>query len=295
LKTVTCPNCGHSFPISHYCIHCGEKMENIWACKKCNNLYLNQNKNCPYCSTPINHFSSPKYVTYLMYFQPTLSIVFLLSSYFIVQMIVGFCFYLFFPESSQNNNTISDTVNLLVIIISNLIFILILTKYSPYNINNLGSDRRNFSKLSSILGLFILSLSFLELSLTLFNHFFDQLSIPPSLSSPYDDYFGNPINAIIFSLLVIIIGPVFEEIIFRKHISSFLESNISSKIFVIFLSGIVFSLNHLPADLLNGSFRFTIEHLYVVFILGLVLGVIYYKYGLLYSIIFHSSPFSFSS
>jgi hypothetical protein len=127
-------------------------------------------------------------------------------------------------------------------------------------------------------------LSFLELTLTFLNYFFDQLSIPPSFSSPYDDYLGNPSNAIIFAFLVMCIGPIFEEIVFRKHVSYFLESNISSKLFVIFLTGVIFSLNHLPADLLNGSFRFTLEHLYVVFILGLVLGVIYYNYGLFYSI-----------
>ena len=292
---VTCPYCGHSFPISNYCIHCGERMENIRTCKKCENLYLKQLQSCPYCFTPINHLSSPKYISYLMYFQPTLSIVFLLSSYFITQMVLGFCFYLFFPEINQEDTIISDTVNLLIIIISNLIFILILTKYSPYKFNNRNTGKRNLTKLLTIIGVFVLSISFLELSLTLFNHFFDQLSIPPSLSSPYDDYLGNPVNAIIFSFLVIFIGPVFEEIIFRRYISSFLELNISSKTFVIFLSGIIFSLNHLPADLLNGSFRFTIEHLYVVFILGLVLGFIYYKYGLLYSIVFHSlwNTFSF--
>lgn len=210
-------------------------------------------------------------------------------------MVLGFCFYLFLPELNQEDAIIPDTVNLLIIIISNLIYILILTKYSPNQFNNRTPGGRNFAKLLFVIGLFILSLSFLELSLTLINHIFDYLSLPPSISSPYDEYFGNPINALIFSFLVILIGPVFEEIIFRKHVCSFLESNISSKIFVIFLSGIIFSLNHLPADLLNGSFRFTIEHLYVVFILGLVLGVIYYKYGLLYSIIFHSlwNTFSF--
>jgi membrane protease YdiL (CAAX protease family) len=137
-------------------------------------------------------------------------------------------------------------------------------------------------------------LSFLELTLTFLNYFFDQLSIPPSFSSPYDDYLGNPSNAIIFAFLVMCIGPIFEEIVFRKHVSYFLESNISSKLFVIFLTGVIFSLNHLPADLLNGSFRFTLEHLYVVFILGLVLGVIYYNYGLFYSILFHSLWNSFT-
>jgi len=270
-------------------------MEDIRECKKCNHLYLTQLQSCPYCFTLINHFSSPKYVIYLKYFQSTISIVFLLSSYFILQMVLGFCFYLFLPELNQEEAIITDTVNLLVIISSNLIYILILTKYSPYKFNNRNPGERNFPKLLFIIGLFILSLSFLELSLTLFDHIFDQLSLPPSISSPYDEYFENPINTLIFSLLVILIGPIFEEIIFRKHICSFLESNISSKIFVVILSGIIFSLNHLPADLLNGSFRFTIEHLYVIFILGLVLGVIYYKYGLLYSIIFHSlwNTFSF--
>ncbi|MHA2113758.1 MAG: CPBP family glutamic-type intramembrane protease [Candidatus Hodarchaeales archaeon] len=171
---------------------------------------------------------------------------------------------------------ISDTISLMIIITSNLIYIIILTKYSPYkhNIRKIGSN--HLPNILTIIGLFILCLSFLELTLTFLNYFFDQLSIPPSFSSPYDDYLGNPSNAIIFAFLVMCIGPIFEEIVFRKHVSYFLESNISSKLFVIFLTGVIFSLNHLPADLLNGSFRFTLEHLYVVFILGLVLGVIYY-------------------
>ena len=136
LTMVICPNCGHSFPISNYCILCGEKMENIRTCKTCNNLYLNKLQSCPFCSTPINHYPSPKFVSYLMYFQPALSIVFLLSSYFILQMILGFLFYSFFPELSQEESVISDTISLMIIIISNLIFILILTKYSPFKNNN---------------------------------------------------------------------------------------------------------------------------------------------------------------
>ena len=291
---VICPNCGHSFPISTYCILCGEKMENIRTCNTCNNLYLNKLQSCPHCSTPLNHYPSPKYVSYLMYFQPTLSIVFLLSSYFILQMILGFISYSLFPELSQDESVISNTISLMIIIISNLIYILILTKYYPYKNNDRKMGSNPLPNIITILGLFILCISFLELTLTFLNYFFDQLSLPPSFSSPYDDYLGNPSTALIFAFLVILIGPIFEEIVFRKYISYFLESNISSKLFVVFLSGVIFSLNHLPADLLNGSFRFTLEHLYVVFILGLVLGVIYYNYGLFYSILFHSLWNSFT-
>ena len=133
--------------------------------------------------------------------------------------------------------------------------------------------------------------------MTFIEYFFDQISLPPSVSSPYDDYLNDPSNVVIFGFLVILIGPVFEEIIFRQHICSFLESNISSKFLVIILSGIIFSLNHLPADLLNDSLRYTFEHLFVLFVLGLFLGVIYYKYGLLSAIFFHSfwNTFSFLS
>ncbi len=269
-------------------------MEDVRTCNTCNNLYLRQSQSCPHCSTPITHYPSSKYVSYLMYFQPTLSIVFILSSYFIVQMVLGFFFYSFFPESRQERSVISNTISLMIIIISNLFYIVILTKYSPYKSNNSKIGSNHLPNIFTILGLFILCISFLELTLTFIDFFFDQLSFPPSFSSPYDDYLGNPSNAIIFSFLVIIIGPIFEEIVFRKHICCFLESNISSKLFIIILSGIIFSLNHLPADLLNGSFRFTLEHLYVVFILGLVLGVIYYNYGLFYSILFHSLWNSFT-
>lgn len=269
-------------------------IENIRTCNTCNNMYLNQSQNCPYCSTPINHYPISKFVKYLMYFKPTLSIAFLLSSYFIAQMVLGFCSYIFFPELSQQNSVTSDTVSLLITIISNLIFILILSKYSPYRSNYRSVKNNSFNRIFTTFGLFILCISFLELSLTFIEHFFDLISLPPSLSSPYDNYLENTNNAIIFSFLVILIGPIFEEIVFRQHINAFLESSIDSKLFIILTSGLIFSLNHLPADLLNGSFRFTFEHLYVVFILGIVLGVIYYKYGLLFAIIFHSLWNTFS-
>ena len=136
--------------------------------------------------------------------------------------------------------------------------------------------------------IFLTSLGLLEIFLTLLEHFLDFFSVPPADSTPYDDYFANNLIKLLFSLLVIIIGPLFEEIVFRQHVISFLEERIPSKYPVVFLSSVIFSLNHLPADLQNGSLRYTIEHLFVVFFLGIILALIYYRYGLFFSFLLHS-------
>jgi membrane protease YdiL (CAAX protease family) len=139
-----------------------------------------------------------------------------------------------------------------------------------------------------VVGLFLVSIPFLEISLTVIDFFLDLLKIPPITSSPYDEYFADPIITSFFALLVILIGPIFEEIIFRKQIFGILEHSSSSKLNIIITSSIIFTLTHLPADLVNGSLRYTFEHLFVIFFLGIVLGTIFNLYGLKYAILFHS-------
>jgi hypothetical protein len=111
--------------------------------------------------------------------------------------------------------------------------------------------------------------------LSILDSILDFIDIPSTVTSPYDTYFIDPYITTMFAILVIFIGPIFEEVIFRHHFISILGSNI-------------FSLTHLPADFLYGSLRFTIEHLTVVFFLGIVLGIIYFRFGLIYAIFFHS-------
>ena len=294
LKKIVCPNCGNSFHINDYCNNCGKKIENIKTCNKCNKAYLNNLNGCPYCFSPSNTLTTSKLTSNLLYFQSTFSIIFLLSSYFILQQIVGLMFYSFIPDLNQLETSIFTFVNLLVTIVSNIGFLFLLKKFSIPRKTIERKAQSTSMKALIIFGGFIISISFLELSLTVLNYLCNQLSIPPTYSSPYDEFFENSIVTAIFFFLVVIIGPLFEEIVFRQYVCSFLEFTINSKRLIIIVSGVFFSLNHLAADSINGSLRYTIEHLYVIFVLGLVLGIIYYKYGLKFSVIFHSLWNSFT-
>ncbi len=295
MKLVTCPTCEKNTPISNYCAFCGAKIKNITVCSVCNKSIPTNISECPHCFTPTQGiiFVSPVEIVpwYIHYFQPfksSISIIFLLSSYLVFQMILGFIILLLIPQVDIEDPQVSILVNLLIISLSNLSFIFVLVIYSPFFRKREIKNLRNSQGIILLFILFFFSISLLELSLAILENLLDFLSIPPIQSSPYDDYFSSPISTLIFALLATVIAPIFEEIIFRQHVISFLDDGVTSKPVVIFISGIIFSLNHLPADLINGSLRYTIEHLYVVFFLGIILGAIYYKFGLLYSIFLHS-------
>ncbi|PWI48779.1 hypothetical protein CEE45_05160 [Candidatus Heimdallarchaeota archaeon B3_Heim] len=301
MSRVICPNCSNHIPANRYCIFCGETIEGINTCTNCGNLYSNQLSECPICSASINAEAriptiktTPWYITRLLPFDSSLLIIFILSSYFIFQLIVGTVVIIFLPFNVFDDAVIMEFLNLFITIISNLVFILVLIKYVPFTVIKIDPVKRKKQTVLLLVIVFLVSVTLLEMSITLIDNILDYFAVPPSHSSPYDVYFANPLVTILFSLLVIIIGPLFEEIIFRQHVISFLEGRISSKVSVILLSSAIFSLNHLPADLQNGSFRFTIEHLFVVFFLGVVLGLIFYRYGLLYAVFFHSFWNSFS-
>ena len=301
MSRVICPNCRNDIPINRYCVFCGEKIEGIISCTNCGNEYTSYLTKCPDCSAPRNVEtqisaikSTPWYIKRLLPFDISLLIIFILSSYFIFQFLAGTIAILFLPFDVFNDTAVMDILSLFLTIVSNLVFIVVLVKYEPFSLIRIEPVKKKKQTVIRLIGVFLVAVALLELSIILIDLILDYFSVSPAISSPYDNYFANPFVTVLFSVLVIFIGPLFEEIIFRQHVISFLSARLSSKISVILLSSVIFSLNHLPADIQNGSFRFTIEHLFVVFFLGVVLGLIFYRYGLIYAVFFHSLWNSFS-
>jgi len=125
----------------------------------------------------------------------------------------------------------------------------------------------------------------------------DLIQMDPSQSTPYDIYFIDPVNIIIFLVLAVIAGPIFEELVFRRFTISLLSSQSQSNIFVVSVSALIFGISHTLADLLEGSLRYTILHFVVTFSLGIVLAIIFLRWGLKIAILFHSiwNMYSFAS
>ncbi|MDO5655069.1 MAG: CPBP family intramembrane metalloprotease [Flavobacteriaceae bacterium] len=84
-------------------------------------------------------------------------------------------------------------------------------------------------------------------------------------------------NDLVFKLILIcFIGPFLEELVFRKMILGYLDRNFTS----IVLSSFLFALIHV----FNG---FEILKVFSSFFFGIILGIVYYKGGLIYSILIH--------
>lgn len=133
----------------------------------------------------------------------------------------------------------------------------------------------------------MVSVSIIEILVSLTGIGLDLINVDPSLSSPYDDFFINPLNILTFTILATIIGPIFEELVYRHFTISTMLKQCQSKFFVVFTSALIFSLSHTAANLLE-SLRYAILHLIVTFSIGIVLGIIFLRWGLKYAIIFHS-------
>lgn len=301
MTLIICPNCKKNTPIGNYCVMCGDSFEEYAVCDKCKKYYSKYVSQCPLCTeqrTFANRdsFQGEEYnfVSKLKPFRVSLYILFILSTYFITQMIVVSIIVLVIPSNSQVNTSLINFLSLLTIMISNLIFIFFLIRYNPFNLKKINStNSRLFPGIQTSL-LVILLISLSEILLHFLDGFLDFLKIPSIVVSPYDNYFVDPSTTALFTILIVFIGPLFEELIFRHHFISFLNSSNDSQVSVLVMNGLIFSLTHLPADLQYGSLRFTIEHLTLVFLLGITLGIIYLRFGLIFAIIFHSLWNSFS-
>ncbi len=114
------------------------------------------------------------------------------------------------------------------------------------------------------------------------------------------------ISLVFLGIQVLVIGPIVEELLYRGlpflfHVSrqqiSGLEMNTARtstsalsrmKVLVIFTSA-VFSLAHLPGDMVSGSFSYVITHQFYLFVLGIILSIGYLlSRSLLVSILLHS-------
>lgn len=100
----------------------------------------------------------------------------------------------------------------------------------------------------------------------------------------------NPLNIIIYYLPLTIGAPMFEELLYRRTLIPMLEKRGMAPFTAVLSSSIVFSIAHLPNDLVNGNVYGGIMHCLGVFYISISLGFIYIlTRNILFPIIIHSA------
>ena len=192
--------------------------------------------------------------------------------------IINLIIYIFLPSLLPlffTNNINSKEYTLLMFITYMLLtiyFIFINKKELKNNIKDF-----KFNKLKTTINIFIIGIGLMLLS----NYIINYLIIPNGISN---NELGNRNmllnNKIIYSILLSLIIPFLEEIVFRLNFKKIIKN----KYVYLFLTSIIFSLLH------NISDTKIIELLYIIpyFILGYTLGLIYYKTdNIIYSLLAH--------
>jgi len=289
-----CPYCGRKTPEKNFCVYCGKQLSNTNICLYCHSPIPMNATSCPFCG--FNGFQSRfnntlEDFSYLNWVCTNLRlaifVIFLLSTYSLTQLMVGFVFIIFFSADFIYDNANFPFFSLVIMLVSSVILIVIINKWLIFSSGEKPPKIDQVKVLFLLLIVLIASISIIEILVTLTDFGLDLINVDPSLSSPYDDFFRTPLNILAFTILVTIIGPIFEELVFRHFAISMMLKQCQSKIFIISTSALIFSLSHTATNLLE-SLRYTILHMVATFSIGVILGIIFLRWGLKYAIIFHS-------
>ncbi len=119
--------------------------------------------------------------------------------------------------------------------------------------------------------------------------------------SPYDTIaptaatINDPVFIILFFSVLAIGAPIWEELVFRRTLIPLFERRGMGQTWALVFSSLIFSLQHTPTDLYNGSAGFAIEHFFSTFFGGLLLGFLYLRTrNIIWPILFHSLTNSFA-
>ncbi len=115
-----------------------------------------------------------------------------------------------------------------------------------------------------------------------------------TFESPYEAFeptlelLGIPIYYLMFFGMYAVGAAVSEELVMRRTFIPFLERRGLGTVWTLLFSSLLFSLIHVPADILSGSVGFTIIHFFSTFAAGLALGFLYMRTrNIIWPIILH--------
>ncbi|MFW9777348.1 MAG: type II CAAX prenyl endopeptidase Rce1 family protein [Candidatus Heimdallarchaeota archaeon] len=293
-----CKHCGRYTPAGRFCVFCGDKLPETKQCYQCYQEIPLWVGFCPFCGALNESISQTtsssrirKLIRKLRIVYPSLLIIFLLAASSLVQLIAG---YLLAASGIVSTviapNTPEDGLFiLLTVIIGTLVMIALLIRGIPISFDREKHHGLKFQTLFLLGILFGITVSVIEISVSLIELGLDLLELDQIQETPYDIFFLDQVNILLFIILAGLVGPIFEELVFRRYAISMLLIQLRSDEFVVITSALIFSLIHLPGDLQIGSLRYIILHLSVTFILGLILGMVYLRWGFSYAVVFHGA------
>lgn len=204
-------------------------------------------------------------------------------------MLIGSVVLLVFPSGFFIDPNNLALLSLIVLLVSNTLLIVILLKFKLKSFTYYSPlpKKSQISLIFLLLLLLIVSISIIEIVITIIDFGLNLIHVDPSIASPYDEYFSTPLNLLAFMILITIFGPILEELIFRRYTISTMLIQCQSKFLVVCTSALIFSLSHTATNLAT-NVRYAILHFFATFILGMVLAIIFLRWGLKYTIIFHS-------
>ncbi|MFX1515286.1 MAG: type II CAAX prenyl endopeptidase Rce1 family protein [Promethearchaeota archaeon] len=289
-----CPYCGKKTPLKNFCVHCGHNSSNITICPSCHTINPINTLFCPSCkynfsSVMLNNQlkDSVQLNSIFTWFRLGILVIFLLSGYSLTQMMVGSVLLFVFPTNIFISSINQALLSLIVLIFSNTLLIIFLFKWNTFTLHPTPQERGFYSLILLLFLLLITSISIIEVVIAIVDFGLDLIHVDPTLASPYDEYFSTPLNLILFTILITVFGPIFEELIFRRYIISIILNQYHSKFLAVSTSALIFSLSHTAINIFR-SVRYAILHLFATFILGIILAIIFVCWGLRYAIIFHS-------
>lgn len=211
--------------------------------------------------------------------------IYYLSISFLVQSSI----VIFFEVVPIISSVTTDTSNLILNILHNVILIIIIYLRNQKKIKEkivFDQSILDYFVYLKVIFLTVFAYQVVNLIILLLENLFSLFDPNFTLISPYDSFLSNTIDILLFGVLVLSFGPIFEELLYRFITKQYSDSKI--KYSYIIFSSIIFASIHLPANLLNGSIYYTIFHFFVAFSLGILLVIVYDKFGLIPAILFHS-------
>ncbi len=200
------------------------------------------------------------------------AILFFISFFLISSLVSALLFFTI--DDNDFFRGLSYTLELSDIIYS-LIIITIILYFNKRN-KNIGRVKLSFSTNYSLIFYILISTIIFKILVDPIFRLNEILDTTLILNDKKPIFNSLPQNILIF-IDVVLLTPIIEEIIFRGYILKILEKK--KLVPKILFTSFLFTLTHIPSDL---------NSLFVIFIFAILLGLISLRFGLIYSIIFHS-------
>ena len=216
-------------------------------------------------------------------------VLFLFSMRDIIATIIGFFVFEFLPLSDSPFDNLFLILSLNAgITVAFLLVMLLMVSAGIFSFRNQSKQHRfgltTFIMTFIIVGGLVYGLGFVMA------YGAELLGVP--VESSYQEILISPsnftwLNVVLFFVLLCVLAPLFEELVFRRLLFPYLESGIGT-FWALILTSLLFGLAHTENDLINGSWFFAFDHLVTSTLIGFGIGIVYcFTRDIRFSILYH--------